>query len=56
MSIGKALAEGKPVVFTGSGVPEVVVPPGKEKQALELLEKKELIKVIRPVFESVTGK
>ena len=54
MSMGKALVEGKPVVFTGEDrLPEVVCEEGKEKEALELMEKMELITLIRPVRESV---
>jgi hypothetical protein len=54
MSVGKALVEGQPVVFTGEGrLPEVVCEEGKEKEALELMVKMELITLTRPVRESV---
>jgi hypothetical protein len=54
MSVGSALAEGKPVVFTGEGkLPEVVCEEGKEKDALELLVKMDIIKLMRPVRKSV---
>jgi len=54
MSMGKALIDGKPVVFTGADrLPEVVCEEGKEKEALELMVKMELITLTRPVRESV---
>ena len=54
MSVGEALAKGQPVVFTGEGrLPEVVCEKGKEKEALELMEKMELITLVRPVRKSV---
>jgi hypothetical protein len=48
-SIGEALAKGVPIVFTGKGrIPEVVCEPGKEAQALDILEKMDIIKILRP--------
>ena len=50
MSMGEALAKGIPVVFTVEGrLPEVVCEEGKEKEALELMEKMKLITLTRPV-------
>lgn len=50
LSLGGALARGIPVVFTGENqLPQVVCIPGKEKEALELMDKMGLIKLIRPV-------
>ena len=50
MSMGKALVDGKPVVFTGEDrLPEVVCEEGKEKEALELMVQMKLITLIRPV-------
>ena len=47
MSIGKALMDGKPVVFTGKDrLPEVVCKEGKEKEALELMAQMNLITLI----------
>ena len=45
MSVGKALIDGQPVVFTASDgrVPHVVYRRGKEKEALELLEKMDIV-------------
>ena len=49
-SIGGALQEGQPVVFTLTGrVPQVICEPGKEREALELMEKMKLIELLRPV-------
>lgn len=46
-SLGGALAAGQPVVFTISGrPPEVMCQPGKELEALELLDKMGLIKLL----------
>jgi len=46
-SFGGAIAEGTPVVITGKGmVPEVMMREGKEKEALEMLDKMGLIKII----------
>lgn len=48
-SLGGALKEGRPVVFTREGhPPEVVCEPGKEREALELMEKMKLIVLMRP--------
>ena len=53
MNIGGALAKGIPVVFTVEGkVPQVICAEGKEREALELLEKMELITLDRPVHIS----
>ena len=56
-SLGEALAEGVPVVFTklDGSVPDVVCEPGKELQALELLEKMGRIKLIRPASKLPQG-
>ena len=46
-SFGGAIAEGVPVVMTRqNGVPEVMMRVGKEKEALETLEKMGLIKIV----------
>ena len=48
-SLGEALAKGQPVVFTIEGRPhQVVCEPGKEREALELMEKMGLILLMRP--------
>ena len=48
-SIGEALMKGVPVVFTVKGrAPEIVCEPGKELEALELLDKMKLIVLMRP--------
>lgn len=48
-SIGEALMKGVPVVFTVKGrAPEIVCEPGKEKEALELLDKMGIVKMMRP--------
>jgi hypothetical protein len=56
MSVGSALAQGKPVVFvdTESGKDgkrkiEVVCEKGKEKDALETLAAMKIITLVRPV-------
>ena len=49
MSVMKQLVKGNPVVFTGGDIPEVVCEPGKEKEALELMVKMNLITLVRPV-------
>jgi rubrerythrin len=48
MGFAKALKEGRPVVFTGKEVPEVICEVGSEAEALDLLEKMELITIVRP--------
>jgi len=49
-SLGGTLKEGQPVVFTCPGRPhQVVCEPGKEREALELMEKMKLIVLMRPV-------
>jgi hypothetical protein len=49
MSVGTALAQGTPVIFTrDGGVPQLVCEPGKEVEALELLEAKGLIIRLTP--------
>lgn len=49
MSVGTALAQGTPVVFTSEGrVPQLVCEPGKELEGLELLEKKGIVTILRP--------
>jgi acetyl-CoA acetyltransferase len=46
-SFGGAIASGVPVVMTGKDrVPEVMMQVGKEKEALEMLEKMGLIKIV----------
>jgi hypothetical protein len=46
-SFGEALAKGEPVIFTfPDRVPELYLRLGKEKEALDLLAKKELIKIL----------
>ena len=47
MSFTKELIKGKPVVFTGEDrpIPEVMLPEGKEKEALALLDQMGLIKI-----------
>ena len=48
-SIGEALVKGVPIVFTVKDrIPEVVCEPGKEREALELLDKLKLIRLMRP--------
>ena len=47
MSFAKELMEGKPVVFTGKEVPNVICPKGKEKEALELMKDMGLITLTR---------
>jgi hypothetical protein len=49
-SLGGALKEGSPVVFTRKegGKPQVVCEPGKEREALELMAKMGLIELMRP--------
>lgn len=48
-SIGEALVKGVPVVFRIEGrVPEVVCEPGKEREALDLLDKLGIVKLLRP--------
>lgn len=50
-SFGEALAKGVPIVLTFSGVsriPQVICEPGKERQALETMEKMRLIELVRP--------
>ena len=50
MNMGGALAQGIPVVFTAADgrKPDVICEPGKEKEALELLEKMGIITLSRP--------
>jgi len=57
MSTGKALIKGMPVVFTCSDgrLPNVVCEPGKEKEALELLERMSIITLSRPVRDNSHG-
>lgn len=50
MSFAKALKEGKPVVFTGKEVPEVICEVGNEAEALNLLAEMGLITIVRPEF------
>ena len=50
-SMGEALSKGIPVVFTRESthqVPEVICEPGKEREALELLQNMGLIEIVRP--------
>ena len=48
-SFGEVLAKGVPIVFLRKGdVPEVICEPGKEAEALDTMEKMNLIKVVRP--------
>lgn len=49
MSVGTALAQGTPVVFTGDKrIPQLVCEPGKEREGLELLEKQGIVVILRP--------
>lgn len=46
-SMGEALKNGEPVIFTFKDrVPELYMVPGKEKEALDLLVAKGLIKIL----------
>lgn len=46
-SFGEALAKGEPVIMTFEGkVPEVILQEGREKEALETMEKMGLIKLM----------
>lgn len=48
-SFGEALSKGVPVVFTRKGTcPEVICESGKETEALQLLEKMNIITLLRP--------
>ncbi len=48
-SLREALVTGRPVIFTGEGhVPQVVCEIGKEREALELMQKFKLIELVRP--------
>lgn len=55
MSMGEALMKGDPVVLRSGrkgSVPGVVCGEGREKDALELLEKLGLIRIMRPQLMS----
>jgi hypothetical protein len=48
MNLMGALAAGKPVVFTSKDKPpQVMLPDGKEKEALELLQSMKLIEIVK---------
>ena len=48
-SFSEALEMGVPIVLTSKdGIPQVICEPGKERQALETMQKLGLIKLVRP--------
>lgn len=47
-SLGEALSKGGPVIFTGKDmVPQLAYAPGKEAEALKLLELKGIVTLLR---------
>lgn len=55
-SMGGAFMSGIPVIMTGGGKIRVICRPGKEKEALEMMDEMKIIQLMRPEMGTLPTK